>query len=135
MKGTKSCYGKCPYCESPIPILHGLLKRKKLSKEHEDRTWEDRMFRGLRYKPNCLRSEQDFEIKTSKIAVLLFLVIHTLINSFTTYISNLLGIELSGIWFLVLIFQFLTSLFFFTLMLILLNSIFITTWPVRDKSE
>ena len=130
MKGTK-----CPYCESPIPILHGLLKQKKLSKEHEDR---NRKFRLPSFKLNCLRCEQDFEIKTSKMAFLLIVVINTLTNSFTTYISKFLGIEVSsvnGIWFLVLIFQIFTTLFVLMLMLKFLNVIFITTWPIREKSE
>ena len=130
MKGTK-----CPYCESPIPMFHGLLKQKKLSKEHEDR---NRKFKSPGSKLNCLRCEHDFEIKISKMAFLLLMISSTLTNIFTTYISKFLGIEVSAvnvISFLVLIFQILTTLFVLMLMLKFLNVIFITTWPIREKSE
>ena len=131
MKGTK-----CPYCESSIPILHVLFKLKKLSKEHEDR---NRKSWSLRFQLNCLPCEQDFEIKFGNMLMsfLLFFISSTIGHFiFKFFVNGFLFIDgWFGTLFLPSFLKQLSSLFVFILMLKFLNSIFITTWPIREISE
>ena len=127
MKGTK-----CPYCESSIPILHVLFKLKKLSKEHEDR---NRKSWSLRFQLDCLPCEQDFEIKFGNMLMsfLLFFISSTIGHFILeVFVNRFLPIDgWMGTWFL----QQLFALVVFIPTFKFLNVRFITTWPIREKSE
>ena len=131
MKGTK-----CPYCESTVPVFHVFFKGKNLSKEQADR---NRKFRSPGYKLRCLRCEQDFEIKFGNMLMifLLFFISSTIGHFiFKFFVNGFIFIDgWFGTLFLPSFLKQLSALFVFILMLKFLNSIFITTWPIREKSE
>ena len=127
MKGTK-----CPYCESPIPMFHVFFKGKNLSKEQSGR---NRKFRSPGYKLRCLRCEQDFEIKFGNmLMIFLLFFISSTIGHFIleVFVNRFLPIDgWMGTWFL----QQLFALVVFIPTFKFLNARFITTWPIREKSE